>query len=174
MKKFSLSFTVIYMLALLAAIAVYWFAYFMPAQNDMTVLRAETALFNGEASVYGQYLSDTSSLEADIEAIQKEIDNLHATGYINDSTVSFKISDAIQRYSVSLSSISLSSETTFEGYRVLPLNLSLKGSYENIISFIRHFENNEEGSYLVRGVSLEIAGSVTNASMVIFLCTPNV
>lgn len=173
MKKFSLSTTTVFLIVLLVAMVVYCFAYFIPAQSEQALLRSETALYNGEASVYGQYLSDASSLEAEIDAIQKEIDALHASGYVNDSTVSFKISDAIQRYGVSLSSITLSGTTEFEGYRVLPINLALKGNLNDILSFIEYFENNQDGSYLVRGATMEIANGSVNATMVIFLCSPN-
>lgn len=173
MKKFSISTSTIFLVVLLLALAVYWFTYFVPAQSEMSLLRSETSLYNAESAVYRQYLTDSSPLEAEIEAVQKEIDELNSTGYINDSTVSFKISDAIQRYGVSLSSITLSDVTTFEGYRVLPINLTLKGQLPDVLNFIQHFENNQEGSYLVRGSTLEVAGNMVNVNLVIFLCTPN-
>lgn len=159
--------------ALLLVLVVYFFVYLMPAQNDLTRMQTEISLANAQAAMYETYLSDTSPLEADIAAIQAEIDELNNTGYTNDSTVSLVISDAIQRYSVSLSSIALNSVTTYEDYRALPINLTVSGSMENILQFISHFENNKDGSYLVRSASMSTNGTVTNANLLIYLCTPN-
>lgn len=172
-KKFALSKVTVVMLLLLVACLIYVFAYFMPAQNTATMLRSETALFTAESSVYRQYIDDVTPLEADIKELQKQIDELNATGYINDSTVSFKISDAIQRYKIALTAVTLESVTTFEVHRALPINLTISGELDNILKFIEYFENNTEGSYLVRGSYIEIAGNTTNANLVIYLCTPN-
>lgn len=172
-KKFSLSKVTVVMLLLLVVLVVYVFAYFVPAQSELNMLRAELAVFNAEANIYKQYLSDSTPLENDIQSIQDQIDELNDTGYINDSTVSFEISDAIQRYSISLSSVSLDTVTTYDGHRVLPMNLTMTGNFEDVLKFIDHFENDEEGSYLVRGSAIEISGNTTNASLVIYLCTPD-
>ena len=172
-KKFSLSKPILIALAILVVLAVYCFAFMIPGQTALTAKRAELAVANAESALYRQYLTDLSPLESDIEAIQAEIDKLHAEGYINDSNVSFKIGDAIQRYRVSVSSVSLGNVTTFEGHRALPINIAMKGELENILKFIKHFENDEEGSYLVRGTSMEIFANTTTASMVIYLCTPD-
>ena len=173
-KNFSLSKVTVVMLILLVALAVYGFAYFLPAQSNMTLLRTETALFTAESAMYRQYVADTTPLETDIDAIQKQIDEMNATGYTNDSTVSFEISDAIQRYKVSLSSVSLEAVTTYKDHRALPINLTLSGEMNNILKFIQHFENDKDGSYLVRGSTIEIAGNTVNASLVIYLLTPNI
>ena len=173
-KNFSLSKVTLFMLLLLVAVIIYVFAYFMPAQSTMTMLRSETSLYTAESAIYRQYVADVSPLEADIEAIQNQIDELNPTGYINDSTVSFKISDAIQRYRISLTSVSLESVTTFEDHRALPINLTLSGELSNILKFVQHFENDTEGSYLVRGSAIDISGAIANATLVIYLCTPNI
>ena len=173
-KKFALSRVTTVMLFLLVAVLVYVFVYFIPAQSTAAMLRSEIALHNAESSIYQQYVSDPAPLEQDIQDIQQQIDELNATGYINDSNVSFKISDAIQRYKISLSSVSLESATTYKEHRALPITLTISGELDNILEFIEYFENNEEGSYLVRGSSIEIAGNTTNAALVIYLCTPSV
>ncbi len=172
-SKFSLSKVTIVMLLLMVALIVYAFVYFVPAQSLLTQLRAEIAVNNTESAIYRQYLEDVSPLEADIEVIQKEIDQLNAEGYTNDSTVSFKISDAIQQYKISLSSVSLEEVTTFKEHRALPINLTMTGELENILKFIEHFENDQDGSYLVSGSVIEISGTTTTATLVIYLCTPN-
>ena len=173
-KKFALSKVTIVMLILLVAVVVYVFAYFTPAQSTAAMLRSELALHNAEAAIYQEYLADPSPLEADIQALQQQIDELNTTGYTNDSNVSFKISDAIQRYKISLSAVSLESATTYKEHRALPITLSISGELENILKFIEYFENNQDGSYLVRGSSIEVTGNSTNAALVIYLCTPNV
>lgn len=173
-NKFSVSKTTIYLVLLIVALIAYVFVYFMPAQSQMTMLRSDITLFNAETAIYRQYLEDPAPLEADIAAIQAEIDRMHAEDYTNDSTVSFVIGDAIQRYKISLVSISLDAVTEFEGYRVLPINLSMTGETKDLLKFISHFENDQDGSYLVRGTSFEITANTTEASMVIYLCTPNV
>lgn len=173
-RKFSISKTTIYLLLLILALVIYIFVYFLPAQSTLAMLRSEISLFNVETATYRQYLEDPTPLKADIDAIQAEIDRLHAEGYVNDSTVSFIISDAIQRYSIGLTSIAIGSKTELDGNRVLPINLSMTGSMTNLQKFIKHFESSQEGSYLVRGTDIQIGANTNVASMVIYLCTPNV
>lgn len=173
-KKFALSKVTTVMLILLVAVLIYVFGYFTTAQSTASMLRSEIALHNTETSIYQEYLADPSPLEADIQALQQQIDEMKTTAYTNDSNVSFKISDAIQRYRISLASVSLESATTYKEHRALPITLNISGELEDILKFIEYFENNQEGSYLVRGSSIEVAGNTTNASLVIYLCTPNV
>ena len=75
-KKFALSKVTIVMLILLVAVVVYVFAYFTPAQSTAAMLRSEPALHNAEAAIYQAYLADPSPLEADIQALQQQIDEL--------------------------------------------------------------------------------------------------
>ena len=173
-KKFALSKTAVIMLLMLAVFVLYSVIYTLPAQNELTALRAELSVANAEASVYRQYLTDLSPLEADIAAIQAEIDELNANAYINDTNVNFEISDAIQRYHVSLTAVTLNKVTTIDGNRALPINLSMTGELSNVLEFIKHFENNQEGSYLVRGTTIDISASQATASLTMYLCTPNV
>lgn len=173
-KNFSLSRTTLYLLLLVAALLVYVFVYFIPAQSQMAAIRSEISLFNAETAIYREYLEDPSPLEADIQAIQDEIDRMNAEDYINDSTVSFEIGDAIQRYKISLVSINIDDVIEQDDYRILPINLSMTGDMNNLQKFISHFENDKDGSYLVHGSSFEITANTTAASMVIYLCTPNV
>jgi predicted PurR-regulated permease PerM len=173
-KKFPISKTSIYLILLIVALIIYVFTYFIPVQSQINTLRTEIRLFDVETNIYRQYLEDPSPLEADIAAIQAEIDRMNAEDYTNDSTVSFDIGNAIQRYGVSLSSVSLSDATTFEGNRILPIYLELSGDWDNILKFIAYFETNQDGSYLVRESSFVIAANNVTAKLVIYLCTPNV
>ena len=95
-KGFSLSAGTIFMLLLLLALVIYCFAYFLPAQNTLNMLKTETSLFNMEASIYEEYIADNSPLEKDIKSIQNEIDELHATGYINVKEVAWPLETSAQ------------------------------------------------------------------------------
>ena len=77
-------------------------------------------------------------------------------------------------FRIELSSVSLEPVTTFQDYRVLPINLTVSGDFDDMIQIIRHFENDTEGSYMVRGSSVEFSGTTANMNLVIYLCTPNV
>lgn len=173
-KKFSISKTGIYLLLLVLAIAVYAFAYFIPAQNNMTMIRSEIALHTAETAVFNQYLDDTSALEADIDTILAEIDRLHAEEYTNESDVSFKISSAIQQHRLAVSSVALNNATVVDGNRALPISVEVSGNLENLLEFISYFENNEEGSYRAQGATVAISGSKATATLLIYLCTPSV
>ena len=172
-KKMPLSLTSIIMLALLVVLVAYCFLFFLPAQKDLTVLKAELSVANAQADIYRQYLADVTPLENDIAAIQAEIDEMNSEAYTNDANVSFVISDAIQRYQIDLSSVSLDAATTFGDHRALPIHLTVSGEMNNILKFIAFFEKNEHGSFLVRGASLETNGTTTTANLLIYLCTPN-
>ena len=174
MKKLKISKSIIAIALMLLVLAVYCLVYMVPAQTELIAMQAEMSVANVQANSYRQYLNDLTPLENDIAALQAEIDKLNAEGYINDSTVSFEIADAIQKCQVSLSSVSLLASTTFEEHRVLPINLTMTGDMENILKFISIFENDEEGSYLVRSTEIEIAGNNAKASLMVYLCTPNV
>ena len=173
-KKFTLSKVVIFMLAMALIMVLYCFLYMIPTRHELTAMQAEVVVANAEASVYRQYLSDLSPLQAEIDNIQKEIDELNATGYINNSNVSFELSDAVQRYHISLNSVSLGNSTTVQGHRALPINITMSGEYEDVLRFISHFENDQKGSYLVRGTSIALSANRASVSLVIYLCTPNV
>lgn len=173
-KSFSMSKVTIVMLLLLVAMVVYCFVYFLPAQTTMSCLNADIAVYNAESSIYREYLTDHSPLEADIESIQAQIDQLNSEAYTNDANVSFEISNAVQRYQISLAAVSIQNVGEFEDYRVLPITLSVSGEMDNLLKFIKHFENNQDGSYLVRGSKFTINGNKISASIDIFLCTPNV
>ena len=173
-KSLSLSKTTVYLLLLIVALLVYVFVYFVPAQSQLAAMKADISVFNAETAIYREYLEDPSPLEADIQTIQDEIDRMNAEDYVNDSTVSFEIADAIQRYKISLVSINIENVIEYEGNRVLPINLQMNGDMENLQKFISHFEKDTEGSYMVHGASFEITANTTAASMVIYLCTPNV
>ena len=97
---------------------------------------------------------------------------MHAEDYTNDSSVSFEISGAIQRYRLSVSSVTLDNPTTINGYRALPINVAVSGELENLLSFISHFEDNEEGAYLAQGATIQISGNRASATLLFYLCTP--
>lgn len=169
-KKFSL--VSIVLLIMIAIAAVYYFVFFVPGQTDLQLIKADTMVYTAEASIYEAYINDPAELEGEIAQAQAELDDLWANGFTNDSTVSLVIGDAIQRYSVNLTSMSLGEETTIESWRALPISVAVSGNYNDILDFISHFENNTEGSYLVHAASLETNGNLTSASIVIYLCTP--
>ena len=169
-KKFSL--VSIVLLVMIAIVAVYYFVFFVPGQTELQMIQADTMVYTAEASLYEPYINDPSELEDGIAQAQAELDDLWANGFTNDSTVSLVIGDAIQRYSVNLTSMSLGEETTIETWRALPINVVVDGDYNNILEFISHFENNTEGSYLVHAAALETNGDLTSANIVIYLLTP--
>lgn len=171
--KIKLSKATIYLLLLVVVALLYVFLYMVPAQSELTMLQSEISLYQAQNATWQQYLTDSTPLESDIASIQEQIDELNATGYTNGSTVNFAINEALQRFQVSLTSVSLDSTTTFENYQVLPINVTVSGSLENILSFLEYFEGNTEGSYMVRGTSIELSGHTANASALIYLCTPN-
>lgn len=170
MKNFSVATIVLLIFA--AVLVFYLLSYYQPAQNTVTQLNADLAVSKKQLSTYSKYISDPSALQTEIDLLQKEIDELHESGYVNDSTVGMAINDAIQRYKIQLSSISLGNRTSVRGYSALPINMSISGSYDNIMDFISHFENHSEGSYLVQGVSMSISGSNCSVSLTLYLCTP--
>lgn len=173
MKK-SFSFVTIVLIVMMAVLLFYCFAYFIPAQRDMTEIRAQISVHNAETAVYRKYVDDVTPLEEDIAAIQAEIDELHKSGYVNDSTVGMVINEAIQRYNISIKSISLGEKTTVDGWKTLPIHLNFTGTYESVLAFISHFENNTDGSYMVRGATLSVTNNNCSGAIVIYLCTPSV
>ena len=171
-KKFPISPVAMFFLAVLLILVIYCLYYLFPTRNEMNAISAEIAVNNAEANIYRPYVDDTSELEAQIAAIEDEIAQLHAEGYVNDSTVSLAIAEALQEYSISLTSVSLGAATKIDGHRALPINISMSGSLENVIRFISHFENDTEGSYIVRASTLQISGSTARTTVVLYLCTP--
>lgn len=172
-KKLPISPVLCVLLVWLVALAVYGFAYFIPAQAEMNLLRSDVAVKRTESELFEQYLTNSAPLQKEIEALEKEIDKINDS-FVNDANVNFVISDAIQRFEISLSSVTLDSVTTYNGMRALPINLSLHGTTENILQFIDFFENSEDGSFVVRGVSLDVNAYSTDANIVLYLCTPSV
>lgn len=172
-KKLPLSPIVIYFLVVLLVVLFYSLYYLIPTRNEITMLQSDIAIHNAEADIYRPYLGDVSEIEEQIAAIEEEIAQLHAEGYVNESNVSLLISQAIQEYNITLTSVSLGKSTIIDGHRALPINISMKGSLENVVRFIAHFEQDPVGSYLVRAASVDINGSSAQSSIVLYLCTPN-
>lgn len=173
MNKKEIPVLTVVMVVMIIATALCYLLFFTPAQNQAAVVKAESSAYHAEAAAYEAYLSDASELEAQIDAAQDAIDELHDTGYINDSVVSLVISDAIQRFSISLTSVTLGEVTEIDDHRALPINLSLYGAMEDVLNFISFFENHSEGSYLVRDASMEVSNKRCTANLVVYLCTPN-
>lgn len=173
-KKKSISKTGIYLILLVLVLVVYAFLYYIPAMTQLQLLKNDIALLSTNTTLYRQYLADPSILEAEIDVVQDEIDRMHAEDYVNDSNVSFMISDAIQRFGVALSSVSVGEESTVGDHRVLPIHLVFDGDLNNVHSFIEYFEENQEGSFRIHNLSLRLGNSHANAVMVIYLYTPNV
>ena len=173
-KNLSISKAGAYLIFLVVVLIAYIFVYFLPAQNEISTLQADIALYNAETAVYRQYLADPSIVESEIAEIQAEIERMNLEDYTNETNVSFVIGDAIQRFDVSLASVSLSEESAYNDHRVLPIQLSLSGEINNVYKFVDYFENNQNGSFLVQNVSMNLGKTNATATMVIYLCTPNV
>lgn len=173
-KKFSFSAVTVYMIALALILVGYLLFYFVPARAEIRSLKSQISLSNAEAATYKKYLTDSTLLEADIQSIQDEIERLHTEGYVSNSTVNFEISNAIQLYNISLNSVALDSVTTIKENKALPISLSLTGKLEDVLGFIRYFEQNKDGSYMVASTSIKISGPAVSTSIVIYLLTPNV
>ena len=137
------------------------------------MLQSDIAINTAEADIYRPYLGDVSEIEEQIAAIEEEIAQLHAEGYVNESNVSLIISQAVQEYKITLTSVSLRSTNTVDGHKALPINISLSGSLENVVRFIAHFEQDPVGSYLIHAASVEMSGSAARTTIVLYLCTPN-
>ena len=172
-KKLPVSPMLLVLLLLLVVLVVYAVAYFIPAQRELALMRADVAITEAEANVYQNYLNDSSPLQKEIDALENELAKM-ADEYTNDSNVNFVISQAIQTYNVSLASVSLSSVETYNGHRALPINLKIKGTTDNILQFIQYFETNTAGSYVVRGISMKATAARTEAEIILYLCTPSV
>lgn len=172
-KKLPLSPIVIYFIVILLVVLFYSLYYLIPTRNEITLLQSDIAINNAEADIYRPYLGDVSEIEEQIAAIEEEIAQLHAEGYVNESNVSLIISQAVQEYKITLTSVSLGESTTIDGHKALPINISMNGSLENVARFIAHFEQDPVGSYLVRAASVDITGGTARTSIVLYLCTPN-
>lgn len=173
-KKLPVSPIVIYFVVILLVVLLYTLYYLVPTRNEIAQLQSDIAIKNAEVDVYRAYLGDISSLENQIAAIEEEIAQLHEDGYVNESNVSLEISQAVQKYRITLNAVSLENVTTINGHSALPINITMNGSFANIVRFISHFEQDSVGSYLVRTSSMEISDSLVRASIVLYLCTPNV
>lgn len=172
-KKLQISPVLCVLLVWLVALAVYGFAYFIPDQVEMNLLRNDVTRKRNEAELFEQYLTNSAPLEKEIDVLEQEIDKVNDS-FVNEANVNFVISDAIQRFQISLTSVTLESATTYNGMRALPINLKLRGTTENILQFIDFFEKSEEGSFVVRGVLMDMSAYSTDANISLYLCSPSV
>lgn len=172
-KKLPISPVMLVLLVWLVVLGIYAFTYYIPSQPEMKLLNADVAQKRAEVQALEDYLKDPAPLKQDIAKLKKEIDEVKSS-FVNDGNVNMVISSAIQRYEISLNSVTLSSPTTYKGMRALPINLQLHGSTEHILQFIESFEKNENGSFVVNNVSFSVNSYSTEATMVLYLCTPAV
>lgn len=174
MKKVQFSPVLIAVFLIVVVLVAYYAIYFVPAQAELVSAQGEITVLRMQADTYRPYLDDISPIEADIAKVADEIEQMHRDGYVNATNVSMVISDAIQRFGISLSSISLGKETKIDNCRALPINLSIAGTFDNVVEFVSYFENNTEGSYLAQGCTVSMTAKGCEASLVLYLCTPSV
>lgn len=171
-KKTSISLFPAVSLVLLVVLALYFFLYLRPARQQMALIQAQTQLYEAQAALYQPYLSDQSALEQEMADSQAKMDDLHQNGYTNDSSVSPIISEAIQRFQVTLNAITLEDPTTIGGNRALPIKLTISGPLDSTLDFISYFETNQDGSYLVYAAVTEQNGDACTTNLVMYLCSP--
>lgn len=172
MKKRSISTVLGVFLLLAVAMIAFTAAYLPSARRQLTSLQAEVQLMEGQAELYEAYVHDTSPLEREIQHLQKEIDRIGKDACVDEFHISFAISDAVKLYDVSLLSLSLGNPTSYQESRALPVHLTVRGSTENVLRFIRHFETTAEGSFVSRGATLDFSAERTDASFVLYVCVP--
>ena len=165
--------TIMGILLLLTATTLVYAAVFYPsARRQLTSLQAEIRLTESRAQLYAAYVQDASALEQEIEQLQETIDQMRSDANSDEFRVSFAISDAVKTYGVSMLSLSLGKPVSYQESRALPVHLSVRGSTENVLQFVRHFETTTEASYVLRGVTLDISAQRTDASLVLYVCVP--
>lgn len=172
--KSKISLFSVVLIVVVIALVLYYVTYFAPAQNEKNQTQAELALYNAQAALCGAYLTDHTPLEEGIAAAEAEIAELHATAYTNQSSVNLVINKAIQQHAVELTSLQVEATAELDGKNVLPLQMTLNGSLQNVLNFLAFFENNTDGSYLVNGVNMELSGGNCVANVTMYLCTPAV
>ena len=175
-RKVHLSIFAIVALILSVVVILYFFLYLTPAKQQMTLIQAETKMFQAQAQLIEPYLQDHSPLEQAIAEIQATIDDLHANGYTNESNVNQVIAHAIQRYQVELTSLTLDEVVDYDDtHRALPIHIQLNGTRQNILAFMNFFETNGEGSFLIRSSEIQMANEDRcTVSMIMYLCAPSI
>ena len=172
--KSKISLFSVVLILVVVALMLYYVMYFAPAQTERNQLNAEVALNNAQAALCGAYLADHTPLEEGIAAVEAEIEELHTTAYTNEASVNLVISKAIQQHAVELTSMQVEISKEVEGRKVLPIQMSVNGSLQNVMNFIGFFENDTAGSYLVNSVNTEISNGNCIANVTMYLCTPAV
>ena len=175
-RKIHLSLFAVVALILSVIVILYFFLYMAPAKQDMTLIQAETRLFQAQARLIEPYLEDHAPLEQAIADIQANIDDLHANGYTNEATVNQVIAQAIQRYQIELTSLTLEEVINYDdAHRALPIHMSINGTYQDVLAFVNYFETNEEGSFLIRSAQIQLANQDRcTMTLVMYLCAPSV
>jgi len=175
-RKVNLSIFAVVAILLSIVVILYFFLYMAPAKQQQAVIQAETRLFDAQAQLIQPYLEDHTPLEQDIADIQAVIDDLHAHGYTNEGTVNTVIAQAITRYQIELTSLTLGETIDYDdAHRALPINMTIRGTRQDVLDFIAFFENNQEGSFLIRTASFQVAGQdQCSMTLTMYLCAPSV
>lgn len=172
MKKHSMTPVLGILLLLVIAVIIYAVAFLPSAHRQLTALQAEIRLMEGQVRLYEAYTQDPSALEQEVRQLHKNIEHIREETNMDEFRISFAISDAVKAYDVSLLSLSLGNATSYQTSRALPIQLTVRGSTENVLQFIHHFETTTEACYVLRGVSLDMAAEDTDANLVLYVCTP--
>ena len=172
MKKHPMTPVLGILLLLASAVMIYAVAFLPSARRQLTALQAEIRLMEGQVRLYEAYTQDLSALEQEVQQLQNSIEQIREETNMDEFRISFAISDAVKAYDVSLLSLSLGNATSYQTSRALPIQLTVRGSTENILQFINHFETTTEASYVLRGVSLDISTERADASLVLYVCAP--
>lgn len=172
-KKFPISIFPMTCVIVGIALALYCYLYFVPARQEAALIESEISLHEVEQKLYEPYVNDHSPIEQDIAAAEDAIEQLHKDGYVNQGEVSLIIGEAILKHNVTLTSLTIGEETTYqEEYAALPIRMDLVGQQDDLLAFMAAFENDEEGSYIVQAAAMEVDARQCAASVTMYLCTP--
>ena len=172
-KKFPISIFPMTCVIVGIALALYGYLYFIPARQEAVLIESEISLSEVEQKNYAPYVNDHGPLEQDIAAAKAAMEQLHKDGYVNQGEVSLIIGEAILKYHVTLTSLTIGEETTYqEEYAALPIRMDLVGQQADLLAFLSAFENDEEGSYIIQAAAMEVDARQCAASVTMYLCTP--
>lgn len=172
-KKFPISLFPMTCIVVAVALALYCYLYFIPARQEAMLIESEIKLHEIERSTYTPYLNNHDPIIHDIAVLENEIEALHRNGYVDESEVSLILGEAILQYHVTLNNLSIGQPTTYKECSALPIQMSIYGTQNDILSFVSYFENDTEGSYIVQSISMDLdEQNECSASVTMYLCTP--
>ena len=157
MKKTKVSGVLIYLLALVLVLLLYFYTVYTPLTAKVGALDLEHARNTEQITQYEQLIPQKEAIQAKIDALQAELDTQKSTDSITGKTVAEDVAAACRAAGVTPLNVQVTAEVPVKGKTAsggkqlysVPVSVAADCSREQVQKLVDYFEKQSPGGYYV-------------------------